>query len=268
MASSTCRLVRPLTRRLRSSVTLWPQPVRHPATRRLRARPHCGIPRRRRCIADTASQVWRTTPAWPVTHQGAHRLASPTLLGLAPEDLVVVPELAYPTYEVGARLAGTPFVRADSLTQLGPQCSAGAGVSELAGAVPQAPGVDHLRKVVGWARDRRVRRPERACYWGSAGPSRSRCYIRRSATATTAVGHPLAVEDVVAGRLPRRLRRRRSSAGCCRASGRCGTRGTTMHAGAGCDGGRIDDDDHECEQRGAVISGAELCSVPPCGRPG
>ena len=30
----------------------------------------------------------------------------PTLLGLGSEDVVVVPELAYPTYEVGARLAG------------------------------------------------------------------------------------------------------------------------------------------------------------------
>ena len=31
----------------------------------------------------------------------------PTLLGLgADDDLVVVPELAYPTYDVGARLAG------------------------------------------------------------------------------------------------------------------------------------------------------------------
>ena len=30
----------------------------------------------------------------------------PTLLGLGADDIVVVPELAYPTYEVGARLAG------------------------------------------------------------------------------------------------------------------------------------------------------------------
>ena len=30
----------------------------------------------------------------------------PTLLGLGADDLVVIPELAYPTYEVGARLAG------------------------------------------------------------------------------------------------------------------------------------------------------------------
>jgi succinyldiaminopimelate transaminase len=38
----------------------------------------------------------------------------PTLLGLGPGDLVALPELAYPTYEVGARLAGaTPMRLAD-----------------------------------------------------------------------------------------------------------------------------------------------------------
>lgn len=35
----------------------------------------------------------------------------PTLLGLGPGDVVALPELAYPTYEVGARLAGAPVVR-------------------------------------------------------------------------------------------------------------------------------------------------------------
>ena len=35
-------------------------------------------------------------------------------------DLVVFPELAYPTYEDGARLAGATVVRTDSLTSVGP----------------------------------------------------------------------------------------------------------------------------------------------------
>jgi len=37
----------------------------------------------------------------------------PTLLGLGTGDVVVLPELAYPTYEVGARLAGATWMRAD-----------------------------------------------------------------------------------------------------------------------------------------------------------
>jgi succinyldiaminopimelate transaminase len=35
----------------------------------------------------------------------------PTLLGVAPGDLVAIPDLAYPTYEAGARLAGAEVVR-------------------------------------------------------------------------------------------------------------------------------------------------------------
>jgi succinyldiaminopimelate transaminase len=37
----------------------------------------------------------------------------PGLLGLGPADPVVIPSVCYPTYEVGARLAGAPVVRAD-----------------------------------------------------------------------------------------------------------------------------------------------------------
>jgi succinyldiaminopimelate transaminase len=37
----------------------------------------------------------------------------PTLLGLGPEDLVVFPTMAYPTYEVGARIAGCRILAAD-----------------------------------------------------------------------------------------------------------------------------------------------------------
>ncbi|GGM43009.1 aminotransferase [Longimycelium tulufanense] len=35
----------------------------------------------------------------------------PTLLGIGPGDVVAIPELAYPTYEVGAQLAGAEVVR-------------------------------------------------------------------------------------------------------------------------------------------------------------
>ncbi|GHF18053.1 succinyldiaminopimelate transaminase [Pseudolysinimonas yzui] len=37
----------------------------------------------------------------------------PTLLGLGPGDVVVVPTVAYPTYEVGARIAGAEVLRSD-----------------------------------------------------------------------------------------------------------------------------------------------------------
>ena len=44
----------------------------------------------------------------------------PTQLGIGPGDLVVGAALAYPTYEVGAALAGGDTVAADSLTAVGP----------------------------------------------------------------------------------------------------------------------------------------------------
>jgi succinyldiaminopimelate transaminase len=37
----------------------------------------------------------------------------PTLLGLGPGDVVVLPTVAYPTYEVGARIAGAEVLRSD-----------------------------------------------------------------------------------------------------------------------------------------------------------
>lgn len=90
----------------------------------------------------------------------------PTLLGLGATDIVVVPELAYPTYEVGALLAGTAVVRADSLTQLGPSTPALVYLNSPSNPTGQVLGIDHLRKVVGWARDRGVLIASDECYLG------------------------------------------------------------------------------------------------------
>lgn len=90
----------------------------------------------------------------------------PTLLGLGVADLIVVPELAYPTYEVGARLAGAQVLRADSLTQLGPQSPALVYLNSPSNPTGRVLGVDHLRKVVGWARERGVLVVSDECYLG------------------------------------------------------------------------------------------------------
>ncbi|MCV7196096.1 succinyldiaminopimelate transaminase [Mycobacterium angelicum] len=90
----------------------------------------------------------------------------PTLLGLGGADTVVVPELAYPTYDVGARLAGAPVLRADSLTQLGPQTPALIYLNSPSNPTGRVMGVDHLRKVAGWARDRGVLVASDECYLG------------------------------------------------------------------------------------------------------
>jgi len=90
----------------------------------------------------------------------------PTLLGLGLDDVVVVPELAYPTYEVGAQLAGAQVVRADSLTQLGPQSPALVYLNSPSNPTGKVLGVEHLRKVVGWARERGALIASDECYLG------------------------------------------------------------------------------------------------------
>jgi len=90
----------------------------------------------------------------------------PTLLGLAAPDVVVVPELAYPTYEVGARLAGAQVLRADSLTQLGPQSPALVYLNSPSNPTGRVLGIEHLRKVIGWARERGAVLASDECYLG------------------------------------------------------------------------------------------------------
>jgi succinyldiaminopimelate transaminase len=92
----------------------------------------------------------------------------PTLLGLASGDLIVVPELAYPTYEVGAQLAGAQVVRADSLMQLGPRSPALVYVNSPSNPTGKVLGVEHLRKMVGWARERGALIASDECYLGLA----------------------------------------------------------------------------------------------------
>lgn len=90
----------------------------------------------------------------------------PTLLGLGPDDLVVVPELAYPTYDVGARLARAEVLQADSLTQVGPRSPRLVYVNSPSNPTGAVLGVEHLRKVVGWARERGAVVASDECYLG------------------------------------------------------------------------------------------------------
>jgi len=90
----------------------------------------------------------------------------PTLVGLGADDTVVIPELAYPTYEVGARLAGAQVIAADSLTQLGPLSPAVIYLNSPSNPTGRVLGVEHLRKVVDWARERGALVVSDECYLG------------------------------------------------------------------------------------------------------
>jgi succinyldiaminopimelate transaminase len=78
----------------------------------------------------------------------------PTLLGAGPGDTVVFPELAYPTYDVGARLAGATPRAVDGLLTLGPERPKIIWINSPSNPTGKVLPAEHLRKVVGWARDR------------------------------------------------------------------------------------------------------------------
>jgi succinyldiaminopimelate transaminase len=78
----------------------------------------------------------------------------PTLLGCGPGDTVVHPELAYPTYQAGARLAGAEAVATDGLLTLGPQRVKLVWVNSPANPTGRVLPAGHLVKMVRWARER------------------------------------------------------------------------------------------------------------------
>lgn len=97
----------------------------------------------------------------------------PRLLGLGAADLVVIPEVAYPTYEVGALLAGTRVLRADGLTRLGPESPALIFLNSPSNPTGRVLGVEHLRKVVEFARERGAVVASDECYLGLAWDERA-----------------------------------------------------------------------------------------------
>ena len=92
----------------------------------------------------------------------------PVLLGLGAGDVVAFPRVAYPTYDVGARLAGATSVAVDALTALGPLT--GATTPKLlwlntpANPTGKVLGIEHLAKVVSWARQHGVLVASDECY--------------------------------------------------------------------------------------------------------
>lgn len=88
----------------------------------------------------------------------------PTLIGAGADRHVVIPELAYPTYEVGALLAGASVLRADEVTAAGPDRPALVWVNSPSNPTGRVLGVEHLRSVVEWARERGAVVASDECY--------------------------------------------------------------------------------------------------------
>lgn len=88
----------------------------------------------------------------------------PTLFGARAGDVVAIPELAYPTYEVGAKLAGAEVVRADATHALGPARPKLLWVNSPSNPTGRVLPPEHLRKIVEWARERGTLVASDECY--------------------------------------------------------------------------------------------------------
>lgn len=88
----------------------------------------------------------------------------PTFLGLGPGDVIGYPELAYPTYEVGAALVGARAVATDSLTAFGPETPSLLWINSPSNPSGRVLPPEHLRKVVDWCRERGVLLVSDECY--------------------------------------------------------------------------------------------------------
>jgi succinyldiaminopimelate transaminase len=106
----------------------------------------------------------------------------PTLLGAGRGDVVGFPALAYPTYDVGARLAGATPQPMDSLSDIsatGPTASSATPkllwVNSPSNPTGQVLGIEQLAKIVRWARQHGVIVASDECYaeldWRSVDPA-------------------------------------------------------------------------------------------------
>jgi succinyldiaminopimelate transaminase len=92
----------------------------------------------------------------------------PTLLGLGQGDVVGFPGVAYPTYDVGARLAGATPKVVDGLAALGPLTPSTTPkllwLNSPSNPTGRVLGIEHLTKVVAWARQHGVVIASDECY--------------------------------------------------------------------------------------------------------
>ncbi len=94
--------------------------------------------------------------------------ALPAQLGVGPGHTVLVPEIAYPTYAVGALLAGADYLASDSTLSVGPRQVPLVWLNSPGNPTGRVLPVEHLRKVLTWARERGAVVASDECYLESA----------------------------------------------------------------------------------------------------
>lgn len=86
----------------------------------------------------------------------------PTGLGLGAQDTVVIPQVAYPTYEIGGLLAGATVVATDEIESV-PSASM-VWINTPGNPTGRVLGVERLAEIVKWARARGVPVASDECY--------------------------------------------------------------------------------------------------------
>jgi succinyldiaminopimelate transaminase len=129
-----------------------------------------GTPELRRAAADWLARQHGVSVSsdsiLPVVGTKEFIAGLPSFLGLSPGDLVAFPTLAYPTYDIGARLAGATPVRADSVVALGPAKVRLMWVNSPSNPTGKVLPAPHLAKMVSWARSRGCVLASDECYIG------------------------------------------------------------------------------------------------------
>jgi len=118
-----------------------------------------GTPELRRAIVGYLTRRWGAVGldedcVLPTVGSKELVASLPAQLGVGPGDTVLVPELAYPTYAVGALLAGADVLVSDATVALGPRAAALVWVNSPANPSGRVLPAAHLRKIIAWARER------------------------------------------------------------------------------------------------------------------
>lgn len=92
----------------------------------------------------------------------------PSQLGVSVGQTVLIPEIAYPTYAVGALLVGADYVASDATISVGPRDVPLVWLNSPSNPTGRVLPVDHLRKVVTWARERGAVVAVDECYFECA----------------------------------------------------------------------------------------------------
>jgi len=116
--------------------------------------------------------VARRLGARDITHRhvlpvvGSKELVAwlPTQLGLGPGDKVAYPRLAYPTYEVGARLARADYVAYDDPTELDPTGLKLLWLNSPSNPTGKVLSASELTRIVAWAREHGILLFSDECY--------------------------------------------------------------------------------------------------------